>query len=55
MIQDEELADQAITGVIQLNDPAAFVEFVSGIPGVRSAQSSDGTFVISVAPVRQSP
>lgn len=55
VIQDEELADQAITGVIQLNDPAAFVEFVSGIPGVRSAQSSDGTFVISVAPVRQSP
>jgi transmembrane sensor len=55
VIQDEELAEQTVTGVIQLHAPGAFVEFVSGIPGVSSAQSSDGTFVISAAPMRQSP
>lgn len=50
LIEGDVLAQQSVTGVIQLNDPGAFVAFVSGIPEVRSTRSRDGTYVISSAP-----
>ena len=48
-IDSAQLRAQEVTGVFQANDPDSFLEFVSGIPGVRIERDADGSRV-SAAP-----
>ena len=55
-IDSDELRAQKVTGVFQSNDPASFVAFLSGIPGVRISADGNGGQVVSLqssaAPVK---
>lgn len=48
VIEGDELRGQAISGVIQLNDPAAFLAFIGGIPGVEIAKSGEGVYIVTL-------
>jgi transmembrane sensor len=45
-IQNPELRHQEVTGVFQANDPASFLTFLSGLPGVAIAESADHSRVV---------
>jgi transmembrane sensor len=47
VINSPELREQQVTGVFQLNDPASFLAFLSGIPGVEISRAADGTRVVT--------
>jgi transmembrane sensor len=42
VIDSPELREQHVTGVFRSNDPAAFLAFLSGLPGVEVSQAGDG-------------
>lgn len=46
VIEGDELRAQAISGVIQLSDPAAFLSFISGIPGVEIVKGREGVYTV---------
>jgi transmembrane sensor len=47
-IRSAELRNQEVTGVFQANDPASFLTFLSGLPGVRIEKSPDRSrFVVT--------
>jgi transmembrane sensor len=45
-IRSPELRSQEVTGVFQANDPASFLTFLSGLPGVSIERSADGLRVV---------
>jgi transmembrane sensor len=45
-IRSPELRSQEVTGVFQANDPASFLTFLSGLPGVSTEKSADGGHVV---------
>jgi transmembrane sensor len=47
-IRSAELRNQEVTGVFQANDPASFLTFLSGLPGVTVTDSADRSrFVVT--------
>ena len=47
-IRSAELRNQEVTGVFQANDPASFLTFLSGVPGVTVVESADRSrFVVT--------
>lgn len=48
VIQSSQLSHRKVTGVIQLDDPASFLSFLSDVPGVVIRKSSDGTTIVTL-------
>lgn len=46
LIEPGELQSQLVTGVFQAHDPASFLAFVSGVPGVRIRTTEAGDHVV---------
>lgn len=46
VIESERLRAEEITGVFQSNDPASFISFLSGIPGVRIRNDGRGNQIV---------
>jgi hypothetical protein len=50
-IRSPELRNQEVTGVFEANDPASFLTFLSGLPGVTVTRSADRSrFVVNQEP-----
>jgi transmembrane sensor len=49
-IRSAELREQEVTGVFQANDPASFLTFVAGFPGVTIERSADRVVVTQQSP-----
>ena len=47
-IDSAELKRQEVTGVFEANDPASFVAFLSGIPGVEIREGANGTHIVTI-------
>jgi transmembrane sensor len=47
-IDSAELERQEVTGVFDAKDPASFVAFLSGIPGVEIREGANGTHIVSL-------
>ena len=47
-IASAELRGQEITGAFASNDPTSFLEFLSGIPGVRIRDDAAGGHVVTL-------
>jgi transmembrane sensor len=47
VIEGPELGRKEVTGVFRSDDPQSFLSFLSGLPGVRVQERSDGTRVVS--------
>jgi len=47
VIASPELAQQEVTGVIQSDDPASFLSFLSGVPGVEIREGADGSRIVA--------
>jgi len=54
VIQSPELREQEITGVFKANDPASFVVFLTGIPGVRVTDDGRGGHVVTLVNATES-
>jgi transmembrane sensor len=47
-ISSAELKGQEVTGVFEAKDPASFVAFLSGIPGVQIKEGADGAHIVTL-------
>jgi transmembrane sensor len=56
VIEGPDLGRKEVTGVFRSDDPQSFLSFLSGLPGVRVRERSDGTQVVSEpAPTPEHP
>jgi transmembrane sensor len=47
IIESPQLRNQEVTGVVQSDDPASFLSFLSGVPGVEVHEGADGTRIVT--------
>ena len=47
-IDSAELKRQEVTGVFEANDPASFLAFLSGIPGVEIREAANGAHIVAM-------